>query len=229
MGWWDDADFREGQLEMIFDRELSPLYGWLFPESPRRVNIGICMDVPASGKRNVREVFAGFLDRHFGKRLARATQVGRFKGHPIVHTTFVQNASAPGALYVGEALRLTHNATGEGISQAMRSGAFAAETIADVFTGRKREEEAFRSYTWRLRREFTLGFLAGHAVRAAVRSSVLDSVARVYESPWVRSAVVRTLGSALAGTAVREADYGLGPAFARTAASASAVESSVTA
>jgi geranylgeranyl reductase family protein len=229
MGWWDDADFREGQLEMIFDRELSPLYGWLFPESPRRVNIGICMDVSASNKRNVREVFAGFLDRHYRERLRGATQIGRFKGHPIVHTTVVQSTSSPGALYTGEAARLTHNATGEGISQAMRSGAFAAETIADVFAGRKREADAFRTYTWRLRREFTLGFLAGHAVRAAVRSPVLDSVARVYGSPWVRSAVVRTLGSALAGTAVREADYGTGPAFARTAASASAVPSSVTA
>lgn len=205
MGWWDDADFQQGQLEMIFDEDLSPLYGWLFPESDRRVNIGICMDAadPARGtKRNVREVFARFLEKHFAKRLAAATQVGRLKGHPIAHTTFVRYASTPGALYVGEAARLTHNATGEGISQAMRSGAFAAETIADVISGRHSEAAAFRAYDRQLRRHFTLSFLAGHAVRAAVRSHVLDSIAAVYEHPWVRSAVVRTLGSALAGTAV---------------------------
>lgn len=207
MGWWDDADFTPGQLEMIFDADVAPLYGWLFPEGPRRVNIGICIDTPRreERQRTVRDVFARFLETHFARRLAGARQVGKFKGHPIVHSTWIRNCTAPGALYIGEAARITHNATGEGISQAMRSGLLAAETIGDVFSGRRTEAEAFRAYVWKLRKRFTLGFVAGHAVRAAVDSSLLDGVAALYGSPWVRRAVVRTLGSALAGTAVREA------------------------
>ncbi|HVW27564.1 MAG TPA: NAD(P)/FAD-dependent oxidoreductase [Polyangiaceae bacterium] len=209
MGWWDGADFTPGQIEMIFDRNVSPLYGWLFPESERRVNIGICIDgQDADGnktRRNVRDVFRGFLADHYAARLSKATQVGAFKGHPIVYTTWVGHCVTPGALYLGEAARVTHNATGEGISQAMQSGVFAADTVADVLAGRVSEEEAWKSYVWKHRKRFTLGFIAGHAVRAVVRSGVLDAVALAYDNPMVRRSVVRTLGSALAGTSVKEA------------------------
>jgi menaquinone-9 beta-reductase len=209
MGWWDGADFTPRQIEMVFAKSVSPLYGWLFPESDTRVNIGICIDgQDADGKktqRNVREVFRGFLDEHFGAKLARATQVGNLKGHPIVYTTWVGHCTTPGALYLGEAARVTHNATGEGISQAMQSGIYAADAAAQVLAGRVSEEEAWKRYVWQHRKRFTLGFLAGYAVRAAVRSGVLDAMAYAYDNPHVRRGVVRTLGSALAGSSVREA------------------------
>jgi len=57
MGWWDGADFTPQQIEMIFDRNVAPLYGWLFPESDRRVNIGICIDgQDANGQKTQRNV-----------------------------------------------------------------------------------------------------------------------------------------------------------------------------
>jgi len=209
MGWWDGADFDPGQLEMVFAKCVAPLYGWLFPESDTRVNIGICIDgQDADGRktrRNVRDVFAQFLDEHYRHKLARAEQIGGFKGHPIVYTTWVGHCVAPGALYLGEAARVTHNATGEGISQAMQSGIYAADAVADVLAGRTSEEEAWKEYVWKHRKRFTLSFLAGHAVRAAVRSGVLDAMAYAYDNPTIRKGVVRTLGSALAGTSVREA------------------------
>jgi hypothetical protein len=74
-----------------------------------------------------------------------------------------------------------------------------------VWSGRKTAAAAFRAYQWHLRKRFTLGFAADDAVGVVVDSSVLDGVAAVYASPWVRKAVVRTLGSALAGASVREA------------------------
>ncbi len=209
MGWWDGADFTPGQIEMIFDRNVAPLYGWLFPESDQRINIGICIDgQDARGgktRRNVRDVFRGFLDDHFARRLERARQVGSFKGHPIVYTTWVGHCAAPGALYLGEAARVTHNATGEGISQAMQSGIFAADAALSVLAGRASEDEAWRAYVWKHRKRFTLGFLAGYAVRAVVSSGLLDKIAEVYDNPSIRRGVVRTLGSALAGTSVHEA------------------------
>jgi geranylgeranyl reductase family protein len=225
MGWWDGADFTPQQIEMIFDRNLAPLYGWLFPESDRRVNIGICIDgQDAQGRktqRNVRDVFRRFLEDHYGQRLARATQVGAFKGHPIVYTTWVGHCVAPGALYLGEAARVTHNATGEGISHAMQSGIYAADAVADVLAGRTSEEEAWNAYVWKHRKRFTLGFVAGHALRAVVRSGVLDAIARVYDNPTIRRGVVRTLGSALAGSSLRETPIGGGNAGGHAANGAS--------
>jgi geranylgeranyl reductase family protein len=208
MGWWDDADFEQGQIEMLFDRNVAPLYGWLFPEGGSRVNIGICIEGPREGakvERNVRDVFARFLEDHYAARLRHATPVGKLKGHPIVYTTWVAHNTAPGALYVGEAARMTHNATGEGISQAMQSGVYAAEALSDVISGRMTEEASWRAYAWAHRRRFTAGFLAGHALRAVVRSPVLDGIAALYNQPAIRRSVVRVLGSALAGSSIRDA------------------------
>ncbi|MCL2448860.1 MAG: NAD(P)/FAD-dependent oxidoreductase [Polyangiaceae bacterium] len=207
MGWWEDVATAPGQLEMIFDHDLMPLYGWLFPESDRRVNIGICMEGQEAGggkaTRNVRQVFDMFLARHYSARLRGARQVGRFKGHPIVYTRWVDHCTAPGAMYIGESARLTNYATGEGISQAMHSGALAAGLLADVLGGRRSEASAMREYVWRLRARFAMEFGVATAVRGAVRSRLLDGIAAAFGNPRVRRAVVGVLGSALAGAPVQ--------------------------
>src|SRR5262249_45843140 len=46
MGWWEGVPFRSGHVEMLFDPDLAPYYGWLFPESDTRVNIGITYEDP---------------------------------------------------------------------------------------------------------------------------------------------------------------------------------------
>jgi flavin-dependent dehydrogenase len=208
MGWWENFEVEPHQLDMIFDTSVSPLYGWMFPEGHGRVNIGICIDgQDAAGQktqRDLRATFEKFLADHYGQALAKATQVGRWKGHPIVHTTWLQHMSSPGALLLGEAARVTHNATGEGISQAMESGTFAAEAVARVLKQGHAEHEAWAWYVREHRKRFTGAFLAGHALRAVVASPILDAVAEAYNHPLVRRAVVKLLGSALAGTNVSE-------------------------
>jgi flavin-dependent dehydrogenase len=208
MGWWEGADFVPGQLEMVFDRKVAPLYGWLFPETATRVNIGICIDGPdAEAKRpkpNLRQVFADFLREHYAARLSGARQVGKLQGHPIVHTVWIEHCTTPGALYVGEAARITNNATGEGISHAMQSGVFAAEAVVSVLERRAEESEAWEEYQRKHRRRFSPEFVGGHALRKAIDSPLLDRIASAYNSPFIRRSVVRLLGSALAGSSVRE-------------------------
>lgn len=208
MGWWENFESAPHTLDMIFDKDVAPLYGWMFPETTERVNIGICVDgQDESGEKstkNLRATFEGFLERHYGKRLASAKQLGKWKGHPIVYTTWIGNMTRPGGLYLGEAARLTHNATGEGISQAMESGVFAADAISSVLKGGVKEEKAWGAYVQRHRKRFTGAFLAGHALRAVIASPVLDNVADMYNQPLVRKLVVKLLGSALAGSAVND-------------------------
>jgi len=204
MGWWEGFPIEPHTIEMVFDRNLAPLYGWMFPEDGVRVNIGICIDgEDASGAkttRNVREVFQRFLDDHYRDRLRGARQIGRLKGHPISYTTWVNHTHAPGVVYLGEAARITHNATGEGIYQAMQSGIYAADAAASVILGERSWDEAMRRYARACQRRFTASFVVGHAVRALVRTPLLDGVARLYNEPRVRSAVGGALASALAGS-----------------------------
>lgn len=104
--------------------------------------------------------------------------------------------TAPGALFLGEAARLTHNATGEGISQAMESGTLAAEAVARALQGES-ESKAWKSYVQAHRKRFTSAFIAGHLLRTVVDSPILDGVADVYNNPLVRKVVVKLLGFGL--------------------------------
>jgi geranylgeranyl reductase family protein len=208
MGWWEDFDCAPGQLDMIFDKNVSPLYGWMFPEAKNRVNIGICVDGQdddgRKSTRNLRQLFQRFLDDHYGPQLKKAKPLGKWKGHPIVYTNWVGHCTAPGTLYLGEAARITHNATGEGIYQAMQSGIFAADAVAAVMKGERSEAKAWKDYVWEHKKRFTAGFVGGLALRAVIASPVLDQVAGAYNHPTVRKAVVKLLGSALAGSSISD-------------------------
>lgn len=205
MSWWEDFPIEPGMMEMFWDKRIRPLYGWLFPESDRRVNIGMCVDaVDAKGRKreNLRGLYQDLLDKYFGARLRQARQIGDWKGHPISHTVWVRDVAVPGALYLGEAARLVHNATGEGIFQAMQSGLYAAQAVRDVHVDGMSEEKAWRHYTRHLRFRFTPGFALGYAVRGIMSTPLLDLVARAHASPRVRKIATTVLGSALSGAKV---------------------------
>jgi geranylgeranyl reductase family protein len=217
MGWWEGFPIEPGTIEMVFDKNLLPLYGWMFPETPERVNIGICIDgeEDAPGARvhdgrkkttrNVRAVFEQFLQDHFADRLAGARQIGKWKGHPISYTTWIRELTGEGMLYLGEGGRMTHNATGEGIFQAMQSGVYAAEALADVLVDGVAEKKAWERYTWRCRKRFTFGFMMGHVLRGALHTPAFDLLAGVYNNPTVRRVATWAVGSALAGSQLSSA------------------------
>ena len=151
MAWYDGVPYTRGVLEMFFDKRVKPWYGWLFPETDTRVNVGICYDPedPADPKQLLQEV----LERNLGDRLKGAEQIGKYRGHPIVYTNKIGPIAAPGALWIGEAARLTHAATGEGISYAMRSAQVMAQSIAaEPSPG----QALYKDYTKRTARAFTV-------------------------------------------------------------------------
>jgi len=165
------------RLEMFFDAELCPHYGWLFPESDTRVNVGLCVDAQRRSSRNVRDRFGAFLERHLGKRLAGARQVGDWRGHPILGTDWIEHVAPPGVLVVGEAARLVNVATGEGITNAIRSGMAAASAIARARPGTDPQAVA-AGYTQLLRRRAGWGLLAGE-VFCRVGATLVDAFTRV--------------------------------------------------
>lgn len=193
MGWWDDVPFRANHVEMIFDRALVPYYGWLFPEGERRVNVGITYEEKEGDKRNARTLFKEFLDRHYAERLAGATQVGPWKGHPITWSYGIESLTAPGRIVIGEAGLMTHPATAEGIYQGMRSGMLGAEAIADVLVHGRSEADAFAQYERRCREQFQLSFWGGGVFRRIVRHGGLDRMVALGETPLVQSATARLM------------------------------------
>lgn len=196
MGWWDGVPFRPGHVEMLFDRMVEPYYGWLFPESDTRVNIGICYEDPKGGaKHNARELFQKFLDVHYKERLANATQVGGWKGHPVFWSYDIEKLTRPGAVVIGESGLMTHPATAEGIYQGMRSGMMGAEAIADVLGGKTRETAAFSEYEKRCNRAFRLSFLGGGVFRRLIRTDALDWLIKASERPAMKSVTAKIMAA----------------------------------
>jgi len=192
MGWWEGVPFRPHCVEMIWDDLVLPCYGWLFPESDTRVNIGITYDDDAH-RKHARALFERFLERHYRERLAGATPLGPWRGFPIVYRYRPQRLSSPGRLVAGEAGRLTHPATGEGISQGMDSALFAAEAIADALAGRCTEPEALRRYDRRCATGFLPSFWLGRAFRGALHTPLLDGIVAATHRPEVQRAAARWL------------------------------------
>jgi flavin-dependent dehydrogenase len=191
MGWWEGVPFEAGIVEMIFAEPALPYYGWLFPESKERVNIGVTYDDPTKSV-NARALFRDFLDRWYAPRLRGATQIGAWKGHPIVYAYSLARLTALGRVVVGEAGRMTHPATGEGIYQGMWSGARAAEAIADAAAGRLPEQTAMARYEARCRTNLLPSFWVGGLFKALLRTPALDLLARAAEAGALNRAV-RTL------------------------------------
>ena len=194
MGWWDNVPFRANHLEMIYDAETLPYYGWLFPESPTRVNIGITYEDPG-GKRNARDLFASFLDRQYKHRLSSATQVGAWKGHPVAYSYDIEGLTSPGRFVIGESGLLTHPATAEGIYQGMKSGMLAAESVRDILVRGIPEETAFGEYQRNVKSAFRVSFWGGGLFRTLVRTPLLDWLVAASEQPLVKSATARVMAS----------------------------------
>jgi geranylgeranyl reductase family protein len=180
MGWYEGVPVTPGHMEMWFVRRVSPWYGWLFPETPTRVNIGLCYhpDDPASPY----DIFDELAERHVGDRLRSATRLGRLRGAPISYTDSVGPVTRPGALYLGEAARLTNGFTGEGIFYAMKSGVMAADLIAK-HRGPALEHEYQRAVAraFNLRFQLALGFRSfrgSHAFTAVTALLALKPVER---------------------------------------------------
>jgi geranylgeranyl reductase family protein len=195
MGWWDNVPFRRGHLEMVFDPMVLPYYGWLFPESANRVNIGITYEDTADGKRNARELFQAFLDKQYKHRLSGATQVGAWKGHPVAYSYDIENLTAPGRITIGEAGLLTHPATAEGIYQGMKSGMLAAETLRDVLRRGTSERTALAAYEAQCRATFRMSFLGGALFRTLIKTPVLDWIVRASEKPLVKHTAAKIMAA----------------------------------
>ncbi|MFO0552228.1 MAG: NAD(P)/FAD-dependent oxidoreductase [Polyangiaceae bacterium] len=195
MGFWQNVPFTPNTVEMIYDRELLPYYGWLFPEGEGTVNIGITYEERPGEKRNARALFAAFLERHYARRIANAEQLGDFKGHPITWSYAIEELTAPGRVVIGESGLLTHPATAEGIYQGMRSGLLAADAIASVLSGECSEAAAHRAYERSVRRAFRPSFLAAGAFRHLLKTPFMDAVVGLTEQPALKRAGARILAS----------------------------------
>lgn len=185
MARYEGVDFHPNVLEMIFDPVLAHHYGWLFPESDTTANIGICLEASRAPERSVRRIFERFLKHRFGHRLARARSLGPWRGFPISVSDRIQHRASPGVLLAGEACRLVNSATGEGICNAILSGAMAARLVDGALRRNRDPNQVALAYKRWLQLRLGPSLRSGEwFLRRGM--PLLELTARFGQIPWLR-------------------------------------------
>jgi len=162
---YENLEVDPQMVEMFFDRELRPLYGWVFPEGPSTANVGLCYDWNRFPHTRPRDVFHAFTERHLAARLRPARRAGPLAGAPIYTCFAPENIARPGLLAAGEAGWLVNPVTGEGISQALSSGILAARAAAGHLGGRWGAEESAARYERNVKTSVCPGLILGEIFR----------------------------------------------------------------
>jgi geranylgeranyl reductase family protein len=196
LGWYEGVEGIGEAVELYFDATVTPFYGWVFPESPRRVNIGICFE-PTAGGPNARQRFEMFVERRLAKRMRHAQPLDRLVGHPIATTAQPTALVQQGMLIAGEAGRLVDPATAEGIHHALASGLLAGRFLGSLLErGDEPSERHLRPYTALVRRRIGRRLHIGQYVLQGTRAGLLDLALRFGSLRPVQSALAWLLAGA---------------------------------
>lgn len=178
MGWYEGVEGVSDAVELYFDPMVKPYYGWVFPESAHRVNIGICYD-PNIGEATAHQRFAEFVEGRLAQRIKHASRIGYLMGHPIVVTHRPTALVQPGTLIAGEAGNLVDPATAEGIHTALASGIIAGDFLGSLLTqGDIPTVEKLSPYNQQIRQKIGARLLAGNAFLQVAKTPIFDFALR---------------------------------------------------
>lgn len=196
MGWYEGVEDVSDAVELYFDPPVRPYYGWLFPESRGRVNIGICY-APTLGAPNARERFHEFVEMRFARRLRGAARIDRLIGHPIATTRKPTALVQDGTLLAGEAARLVDPATAEGIYSALESGLLSGRVLGSVLdAGHPPSPARLAPYAQMIRQRLGRRLIAGDVLLKALGTPILDVVLHLGSMKPVRTALTWALAHA---------------------------------
>jgi flavin-dependent dehydrogenase len=190
MGWYEGMEGCSDVVELFFDRELKPHYAWVFPETARRVNIGLCF-LPDPEKPNARRRFEAFIERRLASRLRRAELLGKWIGHPVNVSALPRKLTAPGVLRAGEAGWLSDFATAEGIYHALVSGHAAGSHLSALAAGEWRSDLDGSRYQAKVARALGPRMLGGRVLMSALKGPVLDTALRFRSARATREVLKR--------------------------------------
>lgn len=126
----------QGFIELIFLKDLLPGYLWVFPLPGGRANVGLGLrsDMVRKRRTDLKALLLQLVHEHpqLKTRFAAAKIEGTVQGMGLPLASKRRSLSGDGYLLVGDAGHLIDPFTGEGISHAMISGVYAADTAAEM-------------------------------------------------------------------------------------------------
>ncbi|MEM9193959.1 MAG: NAD(P)/FAD-dependent oxidoreductase [Myxococcota bacterium] len=191
LGWFEGVANTQDVVELYFDPTVKPHYGWVFPETAERVNIGLVYE-PTEDGLNARERFSAFVERRLSRRIRGAQQLGKLMGHPAHVSSFPRGLVRDGVLVAGEAGRLVDAATAEGIYHGLVSGTAAGRLLGQLLgEGEAPTAAKLAPYQRIVQQKLAVRMMLGRSLMTALRSPVLDLALRLGDSRPVRTVITK--------------------------------------
>jgi len=144
----------QGFIELIFLKDLLPGYLWIFPLPNGRANVGLglCSDVVKKRRVDLKALMSQLVHQHpqLRSRFEHATLEGAIQGMGLPLASKRRALSGDGYMLIGDAGHLIDPFTGEGISHAMITGVYAAETTANMLLADDTSAKAAKHYDERV-------------------------------------------------------------------------------
>lgn len=180
--------------EHYFEDGLKCGYGWVFPQVQGESNVGVYQraDRFAAHGRSLKDWLREFIHAH-PERFAHAKPVGRTRQWALPVMSRPWPPAGPGVMACGDAAWAIDPLSGEGIFQALHTGALAGRVAAQALgDGRGLDAGVARRYQMRCAME--LGVTA--VTRLALQEAMDRVVARRwYQRGWMQQALRRGYGS----------------------------------
>jgi geranylgeranyl reductase family protein len=204
-------------MEIHFDGDLVPGYGWVFPTGPGRANIGYGMRQDRLREKGVplRRLFEAFLETNASVRgyLKAGKRVSPVRGAVIPFRKVSMPVARGRLLLAGDAAGFADPLTGEGIGTAMQSGWMAADCVAMTRRRGIPQRKASRDYTAACRKEIVWDLALANLVQSILirppfgsTAGILDGVVeKARQNPRMARALARLIIGDLSRTAFLEA------------------------
>jgi flavin-dependent dehydrogenase len=161
-GIYDGVELEHNNaLSILWERNVLPAYGWVFPLPNGRANVGIGLraHMLRKGGVNLTALMQSFeKSPRIAAMLHKAHLINRLRGHPLPFTSRFGPFVANRALLAGDAAGLVNPLTGEGIEYALESGELAGKTAASAISKGEFDARSMQSYAINCQSRFTRPF-----------------------------------------------------------------------
>jgi geranylgeranyl reductase family protein len=211
----EDLAITNGEAAFVFDRDLFPGYGWMFPMTNGRANVGvgILAETRDRYRISVPTLFATFLQKL--QRLHPGCSAMRLASKPIGGIVKTYGGRGPnhfdGGILIGDAGSFVDPMTGEGITPAAESALLGATVIAAALEKGRTDAATLSAYQRSFRAYFDPAMCYLDFVACIMRNRHfcefwLGVVTRGCEMAMRDRSFARLSGAAFGGLDVRPLD-----------------------
>ncbi|MBI3429860.1 MAG: FAD-dependent monooxygenase [Actinobacteria bacterium] len=159
-------------IRLDFIDAFLPAYGWCFPVSDGRANIGV--GLPVAQLRNGDQSLRQLLDHYYDDLRRRGFKVGSpelVKSHQLPHAAARLRMAYGHVLFLGDAAATINPFSGEGIFYGMAAGVQLAEQLSQVSPGPDANwARELRLFEHAFKRRFRRHFMSSYAVHLIFKS-----------------------------------------------------------